>query len=237
MNYTVAKITMDCDFELKLEPKLKIKKHTIMSNMEAFEEVEKVETKTTVEFDEILGMYLNKTSNYTVKEKVELFDEFPIYEYQEVPLYSNQIVGTSNVYSNVFVGTSNIYDNSNEVVKTTNVYSNVFVGTSNVYSNVVIGTSNMLVNTSNVHKIRRYSNIEIEENVLDSNGEMIWEPELDSNGDMIMQPAYKMRYLNSNSEIITLNDYLKAKSNNVPVYLHFRWLHVIVHNLLNFARH
>ena len=87
--------------------------------MEAFEEVEKVETKTTVEFDEILGMYLNKTSNYTVKEKVELFDEFPIYEYQEVPLYSNQIVGTSNVYSNVFVGTSNIYDNSNEVVKTT----------------------------------------------------------------------------------------------------------------------
>ena len=47
---------------------------------------------------------------------------------------------------------------------------------------------------------------------------MIWEPELDSNGDMIMQPAYKMRYLNSNSEIITLDDYLKAKSNNVPVY-------------------
>ena len=196
MNYTVAKITMDCDFEAELEPKLKIKKHAIMSNVEAFEELEKVETTTIVEFDEILGLYLNKTSNYTVKEKVELFDEFPIYEYHDVPLYSNQIVGTSNIYDN----------------------SNVVVGTSNVYSNVVIGTSNMLVNTSNVHKVRRYSNVEIEENVLDSNGELIWEPELDSNGDMIMQPAYKMRYLNSNSDIITLDDYLEAKSNNVPVY-------------------
>lgn len=60
--------------------------------------------------------------------------------------------------------------------------------------------------------------IEIDENVLDSNGELIWEPELDSNGDMIMQPAYKMRYLNSNSDIITLDDYLEAKSNNIPVY-------------------
>ena len=114
-----------------------------MSNVEAFEEVEKIETKTVVEFDEILGMYLNKTSNYTVKENKELFDEFPIYEYRDVPLYSNQIVGTSNIYDN----------------------SNVVIGTSNVYSNVVIGTSNMLVNTSNVHKVRRYSNVEIEENV------------------------------------------------------------------------
>ena len=102
----------------------------------------------------------------------------------------------------------NIYDNN----------SNVVAGTSNVYSNVVIGTSNMLVNTSNVHKVRRYSNVEIEENVLDSNGEMIWEPELDSNGDMIMQPAYKMRYLNSNSDLITLDEYLEDKSNNTPVY-------------------
>ena len=196
MNYTVAKITMYCDFEAELEPKLKIKKHAIMSNVKAFEEVEKVETTTIVEFDEILGLYLNKTSNYTVKEKKKLFDEFPIYEYRDIPLYSNQIVGTSNIYDN----------------------SNVVVGTSNVYSNVVIGTSNMLVNTSNVHKVRRYSNMEIEENVLDSNGELIWEPELDSNGDMIMQPAYKMRYLNSNSDIITLDDYLEAKSNNVHVY-------------------
>ena len=218
MNYTVAKITMDCDFEAELEPKLKIKKYTIMSNVEAFEEVEKVETKTVVEFDEILGLYLNKTSNYTVKEQVESFDEFPIHEYHVVPLYSNQIVGTSNVYSNVVVGTSNIYNNSNVVIGTSNVYSNQIVGTSNVYSNVVIGTSNMLVNTSNMHKVRRYSNVEIEENVLDSNGELIWEPELDSNGDMIMQPAYKMRYLNSNSDIITLDDYLEAKSNNIPVY-------------------
>ena len=196
MNYTVAKITMDCDFESKLEPKLKIKKYTTTSNIAAFEEYEKVETTTYLEFDEVLGLYLNKTSNYTIKGKKELFNEFPIYEYRDVPLYSNQIIGTSNIYDN----------------------SNVVVGTSNVYSNVVIGTSNMLVNTSNVHKVRRYSNVEIEENVLDSNGELIWEPELDSNGDMIMQPAYKMRYLNSNSDIITLDDYLEAKSNNVPVY-------------------
>ena len=40
MNYTVAKITMDCDFEAQQQPKLKIKKHTIMSNVEAFKEVE-----------------------------------------------------------------------------------------------------------------------------------------------------------------------------------------------------
>ena len=95
--------------------------------------------------------------------------------------------------------------------------SNIVTGTSNVYSNVVIDTSNMLVNTSNVHKVRRYSNVEIEDNVLDSNGEMIWEPEF-SNGEMIMQPQYNMRYLNSNTDIITLDEYLSSKEIGVDVY-------------------
>ena len=44
---------------------------------------------------------------------------------------------------------------------------------------------------------------------------------------MIMQPQYKIRYLNSNTEIITLDEYNDAKSSNIDVFrAGVGWMHV-----------
>jgi hypothetical protein len=56
------------------------------------------------------------------------------------------------------------------------------------------------------------------ENILDENGNLIWEEELDENGNVIMIESYDMRYLLPDGTQITKEEYDTKKSNNEEVY-------------------
>jgi hypothetical protein len=158
-NFTVAKITMDCDFTQPMQSKQKIKtlKKVIPNGKISMIETDISSSKVEIVFDEDTQKYMQKTIPIHRKEyqKVEL--EYPLYNEE------GEIIGT--------------------------------------------------------HKVEKREDEEVEENVLDENGCLIWEDELDENGNVIMEPAYKVRYLLPDATQISKEEYEVRTANNEAVYI------------------
>ena len=82
MNYTVAKITMDCDFKCKLEPKMVAKTVTTTTStqVQKKETVTKVTKETKVELDEATGRYVQKEVENETSETVDVTEEVDLYD-------------------------------------------------------------------------------------------------------------------------------------------------------------
>ena len=82
MNYTVGKITTDCDFNpIQLPVTTSLKKTEIITETKPME-IEKI-TETKIEkiiFDEIKQQYIKTNITETKTEKVPVNDEFPLYD-------------------------------------------------------------------------------------------------------------------------------------------------------------
>lgn len=82
MNYTVAKITCDCDFSLTKIPKQKLKTQTVTETLQrnVYEDVTETIEKTEINFDETLNRYVQTivtedvTTSQIAKDTHDLYD-------------------------------------------------------------------------------------------------------------------------------------------------------------------
>ena len=79
-NHTVAKVTMDCDFEPRVVPKKRIKKTCVAQRVQEKREEEVVETSTVVEWDSSLQKYVQKTLTTTRVIQEDVFEEYDLYD-------------------------------------------------------------------------------------------------------------------------------------------------------------
>jgi hypothetical protein len=81
-NYTVAKITMDCDFSGATVPQRRIKKKTITLAVEEIVKAERSieEVKDIVEYDIVAQRYVRKKVTETRTVTDTLYDEFDLYD-------------------------------------------------------------------------------------------------------------------------------------------------------------
>ena len=95
LNLTVAKITCDCDFSLTKIVKQKLKVITITETYEenVYEETEKTNTETKIEYDETLQRYVQKEITNTTTEKQKLYDTVDLYN------EAGEVIGTHQVES------------------------------------------------------------------------------------------------------------------------------------------
>jgi hypothetical protein len=54
-----------------------------------------------------------------------------------------------------------------------------------------------------------YEEIQVEQNVIDANGDAVWIPELDKEGNVVMEPMYRMRWLLHDGTQISQTEYLE----------------------------
>lgn len=80
MNYTVAKITMSCDFIPKLEPRMVLKTTTVLKQRQAVTVTKTTKTETKVEYDEGSGRYVQKTIEVETENKEEQVTEVDLYD-------------------------------------------------------------------------------------------------------------------------------------------------------------
>ena len=79
-NYTVAKITCDCDFDETLYPVKKPKIKIVEKEIDELKEITELKTKTTIVYDETLQRYIQKEEEYTVKRNVPIEDTYDLYD-------------------------------------------------------------------------------------------------------------------------------------------------------------
>jgi hypothetical protein len=93
LNSTVAKITCDCDFSLTKIVKQKLKVITTTETYEenVFEEIEKTNTETKIEYDETLQRYVQKEVTTTKTEKEQVYDTVDLYN------EDGEVIGTHQV--------------------------------------------------------------------------------------------------------------------------------------------
>jgi len=138
-----------------------------------------------------IGMRQNSDSlkNYTVAKATCSVD------FNNLQSYSLEKVKQEYIYtSNVEISTSNI-QTSNLIYTSNYNESNVLYITSNIeISNQEINVSNIIVK----------SNLE---NVLDSNGDLIYEIQYDENSNIIYESEYDIKYVKLDGTIIDYNEY------------------------------
>ena len=93
MNYTVAKITCDCDFSLTKIPKQKLKTITVTETLQrkVEEDVTESKEKTEINFDETLNRYVQTTVTEEVTTKQIVKDTYDLYDSE------GNIIGTHEV--------------------------------------------------------------------------------------------------------------------------------------------
>ena len=93
MNYTVAKITCDCDFSLTKIPKQKLKTRTVTETLQrkVEEDVTESKEKTEINFDETLNRYVQTTVTEEVTTKQIVKDTYDLYDSE------GNIIGTHEV--------------------------------------------------------------------------------------------------------------------------------------------
>ena len=81
-NFTVAKITCDCDFSLTKIVKQKLKVITTIETYEVnvTQDIEKTNTETKIKYDETLQKYVEETITTTTTEKENLYDIVNVYD-------------------------------------------------------------------------------------------------------------------------------------------------------------
>ena len=92
-NYTVAKITCDCDFSLTkiIKQKLKVIITTDTYEENVFEEIEKTNTENVIEYDEELSRYVQKEITNTITETKQLYDTVDLYN------ETGEVIGTHQI--------------------------------------------------------------------------------------------------------------------------------------------
>jgi hypothetical protein len=92
-NYTVAKITCDCDFSLTkiVKQKLKLILTTETYETTVTEKVEKSKTETKIVYDEILKKYVQKEITKTITEHQQLYDIVDLYN------ETGEVIGTHKI--------------------------------------------------------------------------------------------------------------------------------------------
>ena len=92
-NYTVAKITCNCDFSLTKIVKQKLKLITTTETYEenVFEEIYKTNTENVIEYDEELSRYVQKEVTTTITEKEQVYDTVDLYN------ESGEVIGTHKI--------------------------------------------------------------------------------------------------------------------------------------------
>jgi hypothetical protein len=210
-NYTVAKITMDCDFNPQLQAKEVILKEAVTNNSEnvilnAVDESGNVVDESGNVVDES-GNVVDESGN-VVDESGNVVDE------------SGNVVDESG---NVVDGSGNVVDESGNVVDDS---GNVVDGSGNVVDesgNVVDGSGNVVDESGNVvdesgNVVDESENI-IYRNALDENGNIQWTPELDSDGKIVQEYAYNLRYLDVEGNRLTKDEYDTKLGNGEDVYI------------------
>ena len=81
-NFTVAKITCDCDFSLTkiVKQKLKVITTTETYEVNVTQDIEKTNTETKIKYDETLQKYVEETITTTTTEKENLYDIVNVYD-------------------------------------------------------------------------------------------------------------------------------------------------------------
>ena len=81
-NYTVAKITCECDFNLIKKVKQKIKQNKIEKIVKlcATEIINKKNIREEIIFDEITNKYIKKNIEDEINETIKLYDEHDLYD-------------------------------------------------------------------------------------------------------------------------------------------------------------
>ena len=81
-NYTVAKITCNCDFNLTKKYKQKIKQNKIekIVKKQQTEIIKKTKVNEEIIFDESLNKYIKKKIVNEISEEIELYDEYDLYD-------------------------------------------------------------------------------------------------------------------------------------------------------------
>ena len=82
MNYTVAKITCDCDFSLTKIPKQKLKTRTVTETLQrvVYEDITETEENTEIVFDETLNRYIQRTTTTEVTNQQAVKDTHDLYD-------------------------------------------------------------------------------------------------------------------------------------------------------------
>jgi hypothetical protein len=206
-NYTVAKVTMDCDFNPKLIPILK----SVTSNIPVYhkDKIEIINTSNNIIAlyndinikDELIYCYdisndnviINNTNYYTSN-------------YITSNIYTSNYL-TSNIYTSNYL-TSNIYTSN---YHTSNIYTSNYI-TSNIYTsnyeiyNYYPITSNYITSniyTSNISIFLRYEPTPVK----DENGDIIYINELDINSNIVYDYEYDIQYIYLDGTITTKDDY------------------------------
>jgi hypothetical protein len=91
MNYTVAKITCNCDFTSPLVNCKKIKKKTIAQTIDEFIEVDKSEDYTDLSWDEEKQGYIEIKKTKIIKEKQQVFDEYPVFNSEGIKIRTHKV--------------------------------------------------------------------------------------------------------------------------------------------------
>jgi hypothetical protein len=106
MNYTIGKITIDCDFTAPLMPVKTIKKKpTTVKKVPVMVDKEIEKEKIVIELDEATGRYIQKTIKTTSIESTKVEDEFDLYD------ESGKVIGKHKVQRfDTIQGTENDLD-------------------------------------------------------------------------------------------------------------------------------
>lgn len=110
-NYTVAKITCDCNFSLTKVPKQKVK---LLNNVITYEKPKVVEETRTIQkeeivFDEDLQRYVKKIITETITEEVNVFDEYDLYDEQGNIIDTHKVQSMETISETV----NDVYLNAN----------------------------------------------------------------------------------------------------------------------------
>lgn len=177
-NYTVAKVTMDCDFNPELIPILK----SVTSNIPVYRE-DKIDILNTS--NNIIALYNDISINDEIIYCYDIFN-------------NNIIINNSNYYTSNYI-TSNIYT-SNYLI------SNIYTSNYEIYNYYPI-TSNYITSniyTSNIYIFINYEPVHVK----DEYNNVLYEPLLDINSNIVYDYEYDMKYIYLDGTITTKDDWV-----------------------------
>jgi hypothetical protein len=236
-NQTVAKITMDCDFNPVKIP-IKILESSnyekITSNIEMIEIITPIYSSnytrrykniyTSNIYDTNTSRYITLGSNILESEHLNIDINYDI-SYTSNRKIKLPIYSSDDIYSNLFpyeLKESSNYDInvSNIVVDKTISYN--YYHNNTIEEEYVIYTSNIVVETSNVKVYEKlyiidYDEIEEPNIVLNKvNVENFYYTNLlDQNGEEVSDTAYEIKYIDLTGNTRTCNDYISDSNNDI----------------------
>ena len=203
-SYTVAKATMDCDFNPKLLPVKVIATSNIL--------VETIDNTPTIFKNVIIDSLNNEV--YTSNFDNDIKCMFELYNLNSSSNIQNNI-NVSNIQYDINIHNININNSSNTLCNINFYYgylSNYIMINDNIdiYDVNSLKTADITSNSSN--------NIYYKIYLKDENDEYIYTDLLDDAGNIIYEYEYELQYIYDNGEYITKEEYDICISNNINVY-------------------